>query len=159
MGYCKQIALPATEPVSLAQAKSFLRLPPSYIDEDSTITGLIQSAREDGERLSGRCLAQRQFTQTLDSFPYYTDAIQSQQAYPPSYYSLPRYSTTLWNYSQMIKLERAPLISVDSLTYINSAGNPATLQNGIDFIVDPLAEEARLFPMVGGFWPPVLYTP
>jgi hypothetical protein len=39
-------------------------------------------------------------------------------AYPPSYYALPRYSTTLWNYSQMIKLLRPPLVSVDRISYL-----------------------------------------
>lgn len=159
MGYCEQIAVPEQEPVTLAAVKQRLKLPAGYTLDDAVIAGLITGAREDAERLSGLMLARRQFTQVLDSFPYFTDTLQSQLAYPPSYYSLPRYSTTLWNYSQMIKLARAPLISVDSLTYIGSDGNPATLQSGVDFIVDPETKLARIFPMVGGYWPPCLYTP
>lgn len=159
MGYCKQVALPAVEPVTIAQALAFLQLPSSFSDPANIIGMMISSAREQGERISDRCLAQRQFVQVLDSFPYYTDTIQSQLAYPPSYYSLPRYSTTLWNYSQMIKLSKSPVKTVDSLTYIGGDGNPATLQEGTDFIVDNVSEECRLFPMVGQFWPPCLYTP
>jgi hypothetical protein len=58
--------------------------------------------------------------QCMDSFPYYTDTVMSQMAYPPSYYSLPRWSTTLWNYSQMIKLLVAPVVSVPRIAYLNS---------------------------------------
>src|SRR5258708_3404458 len=112
MGYCRQAALPSIEPVSLTTAKQFLRLPGGFTSEDALITGFIQSAREQGEILSWRALAQRPFVQVLDSHPYYTDTIQSQLAYPPGYYSLPRYSTTLWNYSQMIKLGYSPVVSV-----------------------------------------------
>jgi hypothetical protein len=158
MGYCEQVAAPTAEPVDLQAVLSRLRLPSGSGDAE-TIQGLISSVREDAERLSGLTLAQRQFSQILDSFPYFTDTIQSQQAYPPSYYSLPRYSSTLWNYSQMIKLARTPLISVDSLTYIGTDGNSATLQAGVDFIVDPETKLARIFPMVGGYWPSCLYTP
>jgi hypothetical protein len=159
MAYCNQIALPTQEPVSLTTAKAFLNLPSSVTTFDAIISGFIQGAREDGERISGRCLAQRQFLQVMDSFPYFADTVQSQLAYPPSYYSLPRYSTTLWNYSQMIKMMKSPLISVDTLTYIDDTGNPQTLQSGVDFIVDPETELARVFPMVGQYWPPCLYTP
>lgn len=159
MGYCNQIALPVQEPVSLTLAKQFLRLPKSLTLDDTIISGMIQSAREEGERESGRVLAQRQFCQVRDSFPYYIDTIQGQQAFPPNYYSAPRYSTTLWNYSQMIKLAESPLMSVDEFVYIDNNGNPQTLTAGIDFIVDPETERARIFPMIGQNWPSCLYTP
>jgi hypothetical protein len=60
------------------------------------------------------------YRQSLDAFPYFVDTVMSQMAYPPSYYSLPRYSTTLWNYSQMIKLLRSPLQSITKITYTDS---------------------------------------
>ena len=159
MGYCEQIALPEAEPVSLDFVRQRLRLPSSMTQQDTVLTLLIQGARLDAERISGLILAQRQFAQVLDSFPYFTDTIQSQQSYPPNYYSQPRYSTTLWNYSQMIKLTKAPLISVDEFIYIGTDGEPHTLVAGQDFIVDPETKLARIFPMVGQQWPACLYTP
>lgn len=158
MGYCRQTALPSAEPVSLAQVKTFLRLPSGFIAEDAMITGFIQGAREKGEILTGRGLAQRAFTQVLDSHPYYTDAVQSQQAYPPDYYSLPRYSTTLWNYSQMIKLSYPPVISVEAMTYIGSDGAAHVLNQDVDFVLDRITEPARIFPMPGQYWPADLYV-
>jgi len=158
MGYCRQTALPETEPVSLADAKNWLRLPSGFTDDDSLITGLIQAAREHAETITGRALAKRTFRQVLDSMPYYTDTIQSQLAYPPSYYSLPRYSTTLWNYSQMIKLAYAPCISVQQMRYIDDAGNVQVMNQDTDFVLDRQTEPARIFPSVGQFWPANLYV-
>lgn len=158
MSYCKQLALPTTEPVSLAEAKTFCKVEASITDDDALITGLIQAAREYAEKWTGRALAQRQFVLVMDSHPYYTDTIQSQLAYPPSYYSLPRYSTTLWNYSQMIKLPKSPLKSVDSMRYIDASGNAQTLYQDVNFVVDRISEPGRIFPIPGQFWPADLYV-
>jgi hypothetical protein len=110
---------PTAEPVTLAQAKRFLRV--EFPDDDDLITGLIQAAREACENFTDRSFCIKGYRQSLDSFPYFTDTMLSQMAYPPSYYSLPRYSTTLWNYSQMIKLFKPPLVAVDRITFISSA--------------------------------------
>jgi hypothetical protein len=158
VGYCKQTAMPAAECVVLTDAKTFLRLPTSYTTEDTFITALIQAAREQGEIITGRSLAQRTFVMVLDSFPYYTDTVQSQLAYPPSYYSLPRYSTTLWNYSQMIKLPYAPVVSVQSMIYIDPSGNAQTLSQDTDFVIDRITDDPRIFPLPGTYWPPSLYV-
>lgn len=158
MSYARQLALPQTEPVSLSDAKTFSRILSSDTTQDSLITAMIQAARETCEQYTGRALAQRQFSLVLDSHPYYTDTIASQQAYPPSYYSLPRYSTTLWNYSQMIKLPFPPLKSVDSMRYIKPDGTVATLNQDLDFVVDRKTELARIFPIPGSFWPPDQYV-
>lgn len=158
MGYCRQTALPAKEPVSLAEAKSFLRVNASFQDDDATVLALIQAAREYAEAVTGRALAQRTFRMVLDSMPYFTDAAQSQLAYPPSYYSLPRYSTTMWNYSQMIKLPFAPCVSVEAMRYIGSDGAAHTMLQDTDFVLDRQSEPARIFPMTGQYWPANLYV-
>lgn len=156
--YARQTALPASEPVALADMKQFLRVDPGFADDDVLITGFIQAAREVAEVYTGRALAQRTFVLVLDSFPYYTDTIQSQLAYPPSYYSLPRYSTTLWNYSQMIKLPFPPVISVQNINYVDTTGNIQTLNQDTDFVLDSTTEQARIFPLPGQYWPADLYV-
>src|SRR5580704_1777172 len=152
MGYCKATALPASEPVTLDMAKTFMKLPVAYTLEDMFILGLIQAAREEGELISGLALAQRPWRMVLDSAPYYTDTIQSQLAYPPSYYSLPRYSTTLWNYSQMIKLPYPPGISVQQMRYVDTNGDAQVMNQDVDFIFDRENEPARIFPIPGQQW-------
>jgi len=110
----------AVDPVSLAQAKNFLRVD-GFTDDDTLITGLISAATIACENFTRRSFITKGFLMTLDAFPYFTDTMLSQLAYPPSYYALPKYSTTLWNYSQMIKLWRPPLVSVDRITFMNSS--------------------------------------
>jgi len=104
------------EPVSLARAKAHLRV----IDtsQDDLIGVLISAAREYAETFTARSFINKGFIQMLDCFPYYTDSAMSQQAYPPNYYSLPRYASNMWNYSQMIKLFQNPLASVDHILYM-----------------------------------------
>lgn len=109
---------PLVEPVSLSDMKNWLRVP--YSDDDTLISDLITAARELCEIFTSRAIVNTGFIQTLDSFPYFVDTVMSQMAYPPSYYSLPRFSTTLWNYSQMIKLFRSPLQSVSRIVYLSS---------------------------------------
>ena len=159
MAYIRPISLPTSEPVSVAWMKNYLRVDSGYSDDDALIAALITGAREHGEKMTGRALAQCTFRQALDSFPYYTDTIQSQLAYPPSYYSLPRYSTTLWNYSQMIKLGRTPVASIQQIRYVNTSGTDTTLVQDTDFVLDLVSEPARIFPMPGQFWPACLYVP
>lgn len=158
MGYCRQTALPTVEPLTLAAVKSFLYLPPTNRSQDSFLTIAIQAAREEGEKLTWRSLAKRQFIQVLDSMPYYTDTIQSQLAYPPNYYSLPRYSSTLWNYSQMITLGYSPVISVEFMQYIGTDLSAHQLLQDVDFVLDRTKEPARIFPMPGQYWPANLYV-
>lgn len=110
---------PAVEPITLTDAKNFLRVEIS--DDDVLIGYLITAAREACEAFTNRSFVNKGYIMCLDSFPYYTDTVVSQMAYPPSYYALPRYSTTLWNYSQMIKLFAAPLVTVDRITYLASS--------------------------------------
>jgi len=148
---------PAAEPVTIAQAKNFLRV--SITDDDDLIGFLITAAREACENFCSRSFSPKSYLQTLDSFPYYTDTVMSQMAYPPSYYSLPMYSTTLWNYSQMIKLYMPPAIEVQGIDYTATDGTNKTLEQDTDFLLDNIWEPARIFPMPGQMWPSCLYVP
>lgn len=147
---------PSVEPVALAEAKNYLRV--DITDDDTLITNLIVAAREAVEAFTARSFVQKGYRQSLDAFPYYTDSVVSQMSYPPAYYSLPRYATTLWNYSQMILLYAPPLASVTAFKYIDTNGNLQTLDPSL-YIVDSDNEPARLFPKAGGFWPSVQYVP
>jgi uncharacterized phiE125 gp8 family phage protein len=145
------------EPVDLTTAKNFLRV--TISDDDTLISALITAAREVVETFTGRSLATKTYRQSLDAFPYFTDSVMSQQAYPPSYYSLPRYSTTLWNYSQMIKLFAPPLLTVLDIKYTDTNGVVQTL-DPTKYIVDSDSQPARIFPgPAGSNWPACLYIP
>src|SRR5208282_4377777 len=148
---------PTAEPITLAQAKIFCRV--SNTDEDDLFNVWITAAREACETFCSRSFAVKSYLQSMDSFPYYTDTVMSQMAYPPSYYSLPMYSTTLWNYSQMIKLFYPPAIEVQGIDYTDTNGVNQTLEQDTDFLLDNIWEPARIFPMPGQMWPACLYVP
>jgi hypothetical protein len=111
------IEKPTTQtPIDLATTKTFLRV--SNTDDDALISVLIDAATESAEAFCNRSFCAKGYRQGLDSFPYFIDTTYSQQAYPPAYYALSKYSTTMWNYSQMIKLYAPPVISVDRISYL-----------------------------------------
>lgn len=118
---------PKVEPILLATMKNWLKV--DFSDDDLLIAGLITAARSLVEGFTARSLVNKGYVQVLDSFPYFTDSVMSQNAYPPSYYSLPRYSTTLWNYSQMMKLLVSPLVSVTRIIYLGTDAQYHTLNN------------------------------
>jgi hypothetical protein len=108
----------AAEPVSIDEMKSHLRVTSS--EDDDLIGTYIEAARISVEGFTSRSLVQKGYRQSLDNFPYYVDPVGSPQAYPPSLYSLPRYASSMWNYSQMIKLLRSPLVKVSKITYVGT---------------------------------------
>jgi hypothetical protein len=115
---------PAAEPISLALMKSHLRV---TLTADDDLIGLyIQAARELFESTTARSLVNKGFRQSLDAFPYFTDSMYSQASIPPAYSALPRYSTAMWNYSQLIKLVFSPLVKVTSIDYIDSQTSELT---------------------------------
>lgn len=112
---------PAANPaVSIDEMKNFLRV--EYDNDDDLITALISGATDVCEAFCMRSFMQKGYLMALDCFPYYSDSAAGQCSLPASYSSLPRYSVNVWNYSQMIKLWRPPLVSVDRITYL-SAGD------------------------------------
>lgn len=56
-----------------------------------------------------------------------------------------------------IKLWYPPLVSIDSLTYIDQGGSSQSLTPGTDFQVDPVSEPAIIQPLPHQIWPLTLY--
>lgn len=61
------ITAPATEPVSAATAKTYLRV--DHSSDDALIATLLRAAREQGEMLSRRAFINQTLEQTLDDWP------------------------------------------------------------------------------------------
>ena len=167
MAYVLVTSQPVCEPVTLAQVKDYCAIPQSITDFDNMLPGLAIAARELCEEYTTRKFINTGLVQTHDFFPYWVDSMFSTIAYPPSaYLALPRYSTTTWNYSQLIKLIYSKLYVVDEIKYVASDGSgwksligsddPANTT--ADFIVDPITEPGRIFPRPGTYWPSCLYV-
>lgn len=95
-----QYTAPAVEPITLAEAKSHLRVVGDV--ENAEIYKYIRTARESVERSTGRALITRTFRQTWDYFP----ACKS------------------------LVLEKAPLVSVASVKYRAADGTLTTISSG-----------------------------
>jgi hypothetical protein len=154
MSSTRAVSVPAVEPVSVSDVQDYLKIPETR-DVDM-ITGLIIAARTYAESVTGRSLASKDYVMTLDRFPYFSDVNISTDIGLDSSYA--RYST-LWNYSQMIKLRHSPVTQVEKITYIGVDGFPHDIFPGVDFLVDYVSEDCRLFTLPGSYWPVILYVP
>jgi uncharacterized phiE125 gp8 family phage protein len=121
----KQTVAPASEPLTLVEAKAHLRVDSSA--EDDLITSLIEAARRMAEAYTQRQLVTATYTLTLDDFPdSYGD----------------------------ICLPRTPLGSVSSIAYTDVAGDSQTLATTVyEVIDDDVSASVVLKP--GQRWPSV----
>ena len=126
------ITAPVAEPVTIAEARAQLRVvtsgSPASHPEDDLINGLITASREAAEKHTGRAFVKQVWDLSLDSFPTSS--------------------------STPVFLPMPPLISVDQITYTDSAGNPQTW-DAAKWQVDTTDAQARLRPAPGEIWPVV----
>lgn len=110
------------EPVSTAQAKLHLKVDAS--DDDALIAALVTAARDYWEGAQGRALVLQTCDLVLDQWPLGGE----------------------------IRLPRAPLRSVVSVTYIDSDGNSNTMA-AADYVVDTASEPGRVVLGYSKSWP------
>lgn len=136
---------PTVEPVSLSLAKSQLRV--DIHDDDLLIQTYISAAREFCEQHCNRAFFTQTWNLFLDSFPYgdYRTTVPLDQRSPWNY-------SAYWN-DLAIRLPKPSLLSVTSIAYVDSNGDPQTLDPVTNFYVDPNSEPARLTPLAGATWP------
>lgn len=134
---------PATEPVSLVEAKLFLRV--DHSEEDDLITTLITAAREMIENDILRALITQTWTLTLDFFPNgrsndWWDGVRQASI------------QSLDEGGRIIALPRPPLISV---THLKTYGedNSATTYSADNYIVDITSQPGRIALENGQVWP------
>ena len=107
----------------LAEAKLHLRVDADITKDDSLITALIVTARQQAEHRTGRALMTQQWRLGLDQFP-----------------------------ADSLELPLPKLQSVQSVTYLDSNGSRQTLVNAeYDVITDELV--GRIIPAYGKSWP------
>jgi len=117
---------PASSPISLAEAKSHLRV--DHSDEDTHIQLLIDAATTylDGYTgILGRCLVSQTWDLYLDEFPTCEPSIQ---------------------------IPLSPLIAVSSVTYTDTAGDPQTVDSD-DYTVDTITPPGWVVPDSSFSWP------
>lgn len=122
----KRATPPSAEPLTLTEAKLHLRV--DFTDDDALITSLITAARMKCEDMVARSYVTTGWLLTLDRFPLPTVNTNTGQAslgWSQLNWSPERvYPST----SEPIRLPRADIIAVQSLTYLDpTSGNAVTL--------------------------------
>jgi len=109
----------ATEPLTLAEMKSFLRV--EHSADDVLIEAMITSARAQAELLTGRALAAHTVEEFFDSWPE----------------------------SGLINLSLSPVVAVGSVAYVASGAPDVSVYTPIaasNYVVDMVSEPSRIVP-------------
>ena len=115
---------PASEPVTLTEAKAQCRVELSFADDDALLTRAIQSAREEAEGMTGRVFITQTWTLKMDRFPA----------------------------SQEVRISKLPLISVTHIKYVDENGDLQTLA-AADYVVDKSGVVPRIYLAYEKSWP------
>ncbi len=116
----------ASEPITLAEAKAFLRVDGS--DDDDLINALISAAREMCEQYTRRILVTTTVDEYFDGFPNYKDAVSK----------------------DIIYLSRGPVQSITSVKYVDEIGSEETVDSSY-YVSDIISEPARIASTAGWF--------
>jgi len=147
-----QTVAPADEPVTRDEAMLFCRA--DNPEEAPLFDGLIRAARRRVERGSSRQLVTATWQLTLDSFfdleprsRWTLQAVPGQEDLIPQLRGIGIFSA-----GNVIRLPKSPLRSVVSVQYVDTGGNPQTLDPS-RYLTDLVGQPGRIAPAYGTFWP------
>jgi hypothetical protein len=126
-----QISAPAVEPVTLADALSFLRV--DNAGEGALISVLLTSAREVVELYTGRALISQQLKLTMPNWEsgyaenYPRQFLDSTSGRNSSFGVFAMFPGLRSDSANVIYLDRSPLISVDAVQYYDATETMQTL--------------------------------
>ncbi len=133
---------PAVEPITTAQAISYMRLGALDATETAYLSGLIKTAREYCEKFQNRAYITQTWEMTLSRFPYeHTNPM------------------TEYRKTDVIEVPKGSLQTVNSIKYTNSSGVVTTLVENTDYIVTKRGILGRISPPYGGIWPTATLYP
>lgn len=124
-----RVTAPAQMPITLDEAKAHARVPDDFTAEDPLLVGYVRAATEHFDGADGylaRAILRQTWDLTLDRFPGYSD--------------------------EAIEIPLPPLISVSSVSYVDTAGDTQTW-SAAEYQVDTASEPGRLVPAYGYKWP------
>ena len=143
------------EPVSLADAKTHLRV--TFTDDDGLIARHITAARRACEVIGSITMLNTAFTLVDDSFPFTcaTANIQLRQFLGQfSGGSGAVYPGVLAQNYGIITLPRAPVVSVQSINYVDVTGNAQVFAS--QYYDVTTGSPGRIAPVFGQIWPVTL---
>jgi len=109
----------ASEPITLAEAKNFLRV--DHSDDDDLINALITAARSMCEEYTRRILVTTTIDEYFDQFP-----------------------KNHWDgHSNILYLSRGPVASISSVKYVDEIGSEQSISSSL-YVTDTISEPARI---------------
>ena len=135
---------PASEPVTLAEAKSYLRI--TDTDDDPFINALITAVRQRFESWTDRSLITQTWTLWLDGFP----RAGKEGAPGEGHFELP--VAHFDNVKRLLEIPRPPLQSVVFLKTHDSA-NSASVFDSSNYLLDTVSNPGRLALNQDAQWP------
>jgi hypothetical protein len=156
------ITAPTSEPITLAQAKIWLNIPPTNTMDDALITGLIVAARQYCESETNRVFFPQTWQMTLDYFPLWfpngtTGSLKTSQWIVGAQLirdvaiELPKPRCTATN-------DPTNGVTGVTITYYDQSGTQQTFP-ATSFTVDTTSEPARLMPNNGTWALAQIYRP
>lgn len=133
----QQTRPPDSEPVTLAEAKTHLRVIDSA--EDTLINLMIGAARRYAEAYTGRSFITQRWRLVLDSFP------------GPSLTGVP-FGRPYGLPAHAVLLERGPVTKILSIEYTAMDGSSQVMP-ATDYVADLTGPVARITPVFGKIWP------
>lgn len=135
---------PASEPISLAETKSYLKV--SGTTDDVLISQMISAVRKSCEDWTGRALVTQTWTLWRDAFPH-----RKKDRLPhDGYFELPVDFAD--EAQRVISIPRPPLQSVTFLKTYNT-GNQATTFDASKYLMDAASEPGRIVLNQSNSWP------
>lgn len=119
---------PTEEPISLDEAKTFLRV--DHAAENDLIDALIRQMRLRCEKVTWRALVTQTWKLTLENWP-------------------------ARNGFRLIELPKSPAQSVSGITYVHAATGVVTTLAADQYLLDATAEPATIEEAFGKLWPNV----
>lgn len=144
-----QIVKPQELPVSVPQARKQVEVPAQTTHHDIHLKRLITAATNQVQQRTGRALITQKWRLTLDRFPYGDRDSNNESRH--GYYG--RYGGYC---DQRLMLPRPPLVSVDSITYVDSFGENQTLDPEC-YKVGTNSSPGIIQPAYGTTWPDTQY--
>lgn len=148
-----QTSAPATEPVSLIEAKEHLRV--DWDSDDALISALISAAREFAESICRRVFITQSWKLVLDGFPSPSNTLSEANYYGQNWSIAPG-PILMAKRDDVTGYEIIPgvpqLQSVESIKYIDTDGTQQTLASS-QYKVGAATPMGRITPAYGTSWP------
>jgi hypothetical protein len=143
-GSLELITAPATEPVTLAEAKAHARI--DITDDDTQLTDYITAARELVERTTGRALITQTWRLTLDCWPGEKS---------DDWWDGVRDGPINYGEASSLEIRKAPFLEVTSVVTLDESDTPTTWAAS-NYYVDKRHGFGRLTKKIGTVWPVIV---